>query len=49
MSYPEYLIAMCLKDNRHSWMDWKVDTCGMTEREALKASFEPEWGYEPII
>ena len=47
MSYREYIVAMRLVDCRQSWVEWKQDICGMSEREAIKASIDPEWGYAP--
>jgi hypothetical protein len=48
MSYQEYLTRTGQKDNRHTWIDWKMDVYGMTERQAIKAAYDPEWGYKPI-
>ena len=48
MSYSEYLSRTKQKDSRRSWIEWKMDICGMTERQAIKAAYDPEWGYKPI-
>ena len=48
MSYREYIAKMSLKDTRRSWIDWKMDCFGMSERQAIKAAYDPEWGYEPL-
>jgi hypothetical protein len=48
MSYQEYISRMNLKDTRRSWIEWKVDMCGMTERQAIAAAYNPEWGYASI-
>lgn len=45
MSYQEYLEKTGYKDNRTSWKWWKIEICGMTEKEAIKASIKY---YEPI-
>lgn len=48
MSYEDYLAANQMEDKFFSWITWKVDGCGMDEDEAIKAAYDPEWGYEPI-
>lgn len=44
-SYEDYLIRTHQKDSRTSWKWWKIEDCGMSEKEAIKASIEC---YEPI-
>lgn len=44
MSYEEYLEKTNQKDSRTAWKYWKIEVCGMTEKEAIKASVN----YEPI-
>ncbi len=38
MSYTEYLRKTGQKDSREAWKWWKIEICGMSEREAIKAS-----------
>lgn len=45
-SYKEYLQKTEKKDSAISWIDWKVEICGMDYEEAKKASIDPEWGWE---
>ena len=45
MSYEEYLKATNQKDSRTAWKWWKIEVCGMTETEAIKASIKY---YEPL-
>lgn len=44
--YKEYINLTSREDNRQSWVDWKIEICGMSEDEAIKASIDPEWGYK---
>lgn len=46
MSYDEYILKTCKEDNKGSWIDWKVEICGMSEIEAIRSANDPEWGYE---
>lgn len=46
MSYNEYLTKTGKEDNKQSWIDWKVEVCGMRYMEAVRASNDPDWGYE---
>lgn len=48
MSYEEYIRLTGIEDERFSWITWKIDGCGMDEGEAIKAAYDPEWGYTPI-
>lgn len=49
-SYEEYLKVTKQKDCKESWIDWKVECCGMSYQEAYKASSDTYgWGYEPIL
>ena len=45
ISYEDFLALTGAKDNRHTWKDWKIDYCHMSEREAIKASYTE---YQPI-
>lgn len=45
ISYEEYLKTTGQKDGRTAWKWWKIEVCGMTEREAIQASITC---YEPI-
>lgn len=45
MSYQEYLEKTGYKDSPTAWKWWKVEICGMTETEAIKAAIKY---YEPI-
>lgn len=47
MSYQEYLTATGDKDIRSTWIDWKVFS-GMDVKEAIKAAYDPEWGWQKI-
>lgn len=38
MSYEEYLQRTNQNDTRSAWKWWKIEVCGMSEREAIKAS-----------
>lgn len=46
MSYSDYLQATGSKDCRESWIWWKMEIFGMSERQAIKAAYDPEWGYK---
>ena len=48
ITYPEYLKKTGQKDGRISWKSWKMDVFGMSEREAIKAAYDPEWGWSPL-
>jgi len=45
-SYKEYLQKTGKNDVRQSWVDWKIEICNMEYEEAVKASIDPEWGWE---
>ena len=45
ISYEEYLKKTGQKDSRNSWKWWKIECCGMSEKEAVKASLSC---YEPL-
>lgn len=47
LSYAEYLKATGDKDSRQAWIDWKTYACGMKRTEAIKAGYDPEWGWTP--
>ena len=40
MSYAEYLEKTKQKDTREAWKWWKIECCGMSEKEAIKASYQ---------
>lgn len=44
-SYEEYLKRTNQKDTREAWKWWKIEVCGMSETEAIKASITV---YEPL-
>ena len=44
-SYEEYLKRTNQKDTRESWKWWKIEVCGMSETEAIRASITI---YEPL-
>lgn len=44
-SYEEYLKESGQKDCRSAWKWWKIVCCGMSEKEAIKASYNE---YEPL-
>ena len=44
-SYEDYLKRTNQKDSRSAWKWWKIEVCGMSEKEAIKASITE---YEPI-
>jgi len=48
MSYQEYLNRTGQKDSLTAWKWWKIEVCGMSEKQAIKAAHDPEWGYKPI-
>ena len=37
-SYEEYLNRTNQEDSRAAWKWWKIKVCGMSEKEAIKAS-----------
>ena len=37
-SYEEYLNRTKQEDSRTAWKWWKIEVCGMSEKEAIKAS-----------
>ena len=45
MSYEEYLRKTKQSDSRESWKWWKIEVCGMSEKEAIKASYKV---YQPL-
>lgn len=48
MSYEEYLKRTGQEDSRFAWVAWKVEVCGMETKEAATASYDKNWGWEPI-
>ena len=36
-NYEEYLNRTNQEDNRTAWKWWKIEVCGMSEKEAIKA------------
>jgi len=42
MSYQEYLSRTGQKDSRTAWKWWKIEICGMSEKQAIKAAYDPE-------
>lgn len=49
LSYEEYLFDAGKKDCRRSWIEWKMDEYRMSEKEAIKAVDDPEWGWQPLM
>lgn len=45
MGYEEYLIKTNQSDSRTTWKWWKIEICGMSEKDAIKASVAV---YEPL-
>ena len=45
MSYEEYLAKTKQKDTREAWKWWKIEVCGMSEKEAIRAAYKI---YEPL-
>ena len=45
MSYEEYLQERKQKDTRQAWKWWKMEVFGMSEKEAIKASYKL---YKPL-
>jgi hypothetical protein len=48
INYETYLEKSNQPDCRRAWINWKMDIYGMSEREATKAAYDPEWGYEKL-
>ena len=46
MSYEEYLQERKQKDTRQAWKWWKIEVFGMSEKEAIKASYKL---YKPLM
>ena len=46
LSYAEYLSKTGKPDSRESWIDWKIDCCGMTFMAARRASYYVDWSNE---
>lgn len=46
ISYDEYLRKTNKGDIRESWIDWKVECCGMSYMGALREANDPDCGYE---
>jgi len=46
MSYDEYLEKTNKENCAETWIDWKVEICGMSYMEALRACNDPDWGFE---
>ena len=40
MSYKEYLEKTGQKDSPTAWKWWKIEVCGMSEKQAIKAYIE---------
>lgn len=49
ISYQDYIKELGLKDCRRSWVEWKMDFCGMSEQNAIVASTDKDWGYEAAV
>ena len=47
LSYKQFLDVAKLEDCRQSWITWKVEN-GMTREDAVKASYDKVWGYQPL-
>ena len=45
MSYEEYLSKTNSEDSRQSWISWKTEVCGMEYTGAVRAAYDPEWGW----
>ena len=45
LSYEEYLKQTNQQDSRTAWKWWKIEACGMSEKEAIKTSITE---YEPL-
>lgn len=45
ISYKEYIDQTRQTDSRRTWVNWKMDIFGMTEKQAIQAAYNPEWGY----
>jgi hypothetical protein len=48
MSYSEFIEKTGKQDSKTTWIRWKVDACGMSIKEAVKAANDAEWGYCPL-
>lgn len=48
MSYKEYLDITKNEDSRTNWIWWKIECFEMSEKEAIKAAYDSEWGYKPL-
>lgn len=48
LSYSEFLVKYGWRDTRDNWILWKMVEHRMTEREAIKAADDPEWGWTPL-
>jgi hypothetical protein len=48
MSYEEYLKLTNQRDSFDAWKWWKIDVCGMTELQAIKAGLDKDFGYSPL-
>ena len=48
ISYEEYLNKTGESDSRMAWVWWKIMCCGMQDKEARLASYDPEWGWAPL-
>ena len=46
MKYEQYLEKTQSPDCRQAWINWKTDIYRMSEREAIKAAYDPKWGWE---
>lgn len=47
LSYKQFLEVTKLEDCRQSWITWKVEN-GMKRKDAIKASYDKVWGYQPL-
>ena len=45
LSYEEYLRKTKQKDSRTAWKFWKMEVYGMSEKEAIRASYQC---YKPL-
>ena len=49
MNYAKYLEESNQPDCRRAWINWKIEVFHMSEKEAIAASINPEWGYERMV
>ena len=48
-NYAKYLEKSNQPDCRRAWVNWKIDVFNMSEKQAIIASLDPEWGYERMV